>query len=481
MHVFSPLEVMLTEEEFLQPGRATYMTEHVMGNDGTIYRHWAVSAGRKCLIKTGTTGFKANAAPTMLKETLEPLAYGHRIPMQMLVDIIAFFKQVMKDPTISGSTATHAHGNYEAMAHIVWNETTQSYRVAIPTQVVSKAAVTYTNDHIDHDCEHIILDIHSHNTMGAFFSGTDEADDKGGTRISGVAGNLDRANPNLIWRFNLHNKKTDMKLEEIFEVNEVANPVPTEWMDKVSVRTYTPYTPYTPKGNYGAGTYSGSAGNYGAGTRSDVAGALDSRVGDKRLGKFGSSAAEKAANKWGAGGYPQTLAEIQEELDALGVDGTPFLGDAYESLVRDYDDYGQYSPPASGRNNFSNGGRGTARTGRSSASYINGLVDEVKSLSSEDIVNIVVELTSDMDVVELSTEGIYVVAEEVGAKEAIGDIISAFIHPSDEAEIHALISTTFQEINDIDEENVKRWEENNGVIGTEVAVVTENSNEPIKH
>ena len=40
--------------------------------------------------------------------------------------------------------------------------------------------------------EHMIMDLHSHGLTEAFFSRTDNKDDRGATKIAGVIGNLDK-------------------------------------------------------------------------------------------------------------------------------------------------------------------------------------------------------------------------------------------------------------------------------------------------
>jgi len=40
--------------------------------------------------------------------------------------------------------------------------------------------------------EHMVMDLHSHGLTEAFFSRTDNKDDRGATKIAGVIGNLDK-------------------------------------------------------------------------------------------------------------------------------------------------------------------------------------------------------------------------------------------------------------------------------------------------
>lgn len=225
------MSVLVTEEAFLAATPELLQTPivNVLGNDGQMYVYSRFSLGRSMLIASTKTTL-SNGKPSILKEELQPLAFGNKIPSAMLDKILAFFKEVMEMTGSSGK-----HGEYEAMAHIVWNTRTKSYRIAIPKQKVSKAAVTYTWEHVDEDYETVIFDIHSHNTMDAFFSGTDEADDRSYIGISGVAGRLN-TDAKLIWRFNAFKQKVKMEYGDIFDAPEKsAMPEMQEWMDKVTI------------------------------------------------------------------------------------------------------------------------------------------------------------------------------------------------------------------------------------------------------
>lgn len=72
--------------------------------------------------------------------------------------------------------------------------------------------------------------------MGAFFSGTDDNDDRASCAISGVVGKLS-TNPELVFRFNLpgggKESKIEMKMNEIFEEAVPPSEVPAEWLAQV--------------------------------------------------------------------------------------------------------------------------------------------------------------------------------------------------------------------------------------------------------
>lgn len=72
--------------------------------------------------------------------------------------------------------------------------------------------------------------------MGAFFSGTDNNDDRGAIGFSGVFGNLDKAEPGTVWRFNYYDRKFEAKLTDIFETPQHPSiEIPDEWIEQVKV------------------------------------------------------------------------------------------------------------------------------------------------------------------------------------------------------------------------------------------------------
>ena len=244
------MSALITEEAFFTGGDVLQNPEvYVLANDGALYQYHQFSMGRSALTKIADTPIRTNGGKSLLKPYLKTLVNDKKIPIEMLENIVEFFKRVMTMTKGSGG-----HGEYEAMAHIVWNKRTESYRVAIPKQKVSKAAVTYDWSHVTAD-EEVILDIHSHNTMGAFFSGTDERDDSTYVGISGVAGELNKAEPKLIWRFNAYKTKVSLALEDIFAVPEKqVSPEVNDWMGNVEVQTYAPAYKNPTSKVYGGGS-----------------------------------------------------------------------------------------------------------------------------------------------------------------------------------------------------------------------------------
>jgi len=72
--------------------------------------------------------------------------------------------------------------------------------------------------------------------MGAFYSGTDDANDAMGIYYSGVLGQLDKPSPASVLRFNMLKDKRPCKLSDIFDMSEREVQIPPEWLDKVEVQ-----------------------------------------------------------------------------------------------------------------------------------------------------------------------------------------------------------------------------------------------------
>jgi PRTRC genetic system protein A len=80
----------------------------------------------------------------------------------------------------------------------------------------SKASATFE------DCapaDAILFEAHSHNTMGAFFSGTDNAFEQH-FRFYAVVGNLDRPKPAVAFRLGVYGYHFPLRLSQLFDFSE---------------------------------------------------------------------------------------------------------------------------------------------------------------------------------------------------------------------------------------------------------------------
>jgi hypothetical protein len=150
-----------------------------------------------------------------------------RIPAELMMKVFAFFRHFI---TVDG-------GEKEALLNIYWDKLNREYIIDIPEQVVTKASVNscisekFTDDRYIH-----YMDVHSHNTMDAFFSPADDHDEKA-TRLYTVVGRLNKCVPEVKTRISNGGKFLEIEPAEVFE--HIGSPFPKEWADKV--RFWNPY------------------------------------------------------------------------------------------------------------------------------------------------------------------------------------------------------------------------------------------------
>lgn len=237
------ISCLVQPHEFEEALKTTYSEIYVAAQDG-YYKHMKLRGGRHIRLKVDELPKTSKVAEVKaIEEELNFLPAG-KVPYEYLEQIVHFFKEVMR----------LKKADYEAHAWILWSKE-KGYYISVPKQTVSKAAVqfSYDEDALPSDSI-IVVDIHSHNTMGAFYSGTDNNNDKNGVYYSGVVGKLDQATPQIVFRFNMHEVKVECKIADIFETppKKVIS-IPSEWMDQVEVRAVT-----TPKGKEsGTGIFGG--------------------------------------------------------------------------------------------------------------------------------------------------------------------------------------------------------------------------------
>lgn len=128
-----------------------------------------------------------------------------KIPKQILVAICQFFSYVAEDFEV------------EALVQIGFNPYEGEYFVRIPQQIVSKAAVTTEDIPMSTPEMYYVMDIHSHNTMPAFFSSIDNADEKA-NRVYGVVGGFGGV-PEMKLRAATGGKFVSIALSDVFEEN----------------------------------------------------------------------------------------------------------------------------------------------------------------------------------------------------------------------------------------------------------------------
>lgn len=89
----------------------------------------------------------------------------------------------------------------EAAAALLWNHQERTWRIEYPETVGEATAsrISYRTVEPGPD-ESLAIDVHSHGHLDAFFSETDNEDDRGSVKISAVFGNMDQPRPTVAFR-----------------------------------------------------------------------------------------------------------------------------------------------------------------------------------------------------------------------------------------------------------------------------------------
>lgn len=96
----------------------------------------------------------------------------------------------------------------EQQYFITWDGA--SYQLLIPPQEAGEMRVRY-----EIDTQAMLVDLHSHHHMPAFWSATDDRDDRG-LSISGVIGRLNTDRPEIVIRANVYGHRQRLPLAAIF-------------------------------------------------------------------------------------------------------------------------------------------------------------------------------------------------------------------------------------------------------------------------
>ncbi|WP_218624923.1 MULTISPECIES: hypothetical protein [unclassified Sporosarcina] len=208
------------EEAESHPGNISY----VPGQDGHLYEVRKSPFGRMI-------------AKTSYVPQLEQVESGFtfdlpKIPRTILANILSFFKAYTRK------------GNYEVMIRVYWDQQEELYVVECPMQTV-------TGTHID--CRYgdefmgrnslrymVVLEIHSHNVMRAFFSSTDDHDEQR-YGLYAVVGRLNRPIPEILLRAKSNEHSVIVPASDVFEldINGVQEGYPLDWDEKVTLKGWS--------------------------------------------------------------------------------------------------------------------------------------------------------------------------------------------------------------------------------------------------
>lgn len=121
------------------------------------------------------------------KPSIIPVPYGQ------VSEVMRFgFGKLSKAMVAQFIEQARARCPNECAAWVVWNQRTNEWRLMMLEETsVGPGHVNVNLPTLEED-EHMVMDLHSHGLTEAFFSRTDNKDDRGATKIAGVIGNLDK-------------------------------------------------------------------------------------------------------------------------------------------------------------------------------------------------------------------------------------------------------------------------------------------------
>lgn len=143
-----------------------------------------------------------------------------KIPKAILDQVVSFFR--------------YLSGKYriEAYLQIFWNPSTMMYYVTCPQQIATQARVKYDQDPSIPDDHILVCEIHSHNTMPAFFSKQDDEDELSrGNRFFGVIGGLRDQEYGFTLSFVSNGSRVFIPEAELFEQHNF----PDTWLSRIEI------------------------------------------------------------------------------------------------------------------------------------------------------------------------------------------------------------------------------------------------------
>lgn len=177
--------------------------KYIMGEDGLVYEMRSTDVGDFFVQAKKVTG------AAKVKEGFS--LNVPKLPFRLLLQAVSFFRDVCTE-----------FNNDEAMLQYWFDKETKEFFADCVQQTTNKVHVTYLrNKELEEDPNKVlVMDIHSHNTMDAFFSGTDDASEQE-TRTYGVIGRLDQEIPAFKFRISVEGTFKEIAVNQIFEMPKV--------------------------------------------------------------------------------------------------------------------------------------------------------------------------------------------------------------------------------------------------------------------
>lgn len=145
-----------------------------------------------------------------------------KIPLSLLWQAVAFFRKVYE-----------LHHS-EAIVRVVYDRRTKRYLLDCPPQEVSAAHCGFDRTRIPAHCI-MVAEIHSHGSLAAGFSGTDDKDELA-DRFYGIVGKVGEFFPETCFRVSIGGKRLSVEVADLFDVERdpmLGAKFPVGWLDQV--------------------------------------------------------------------------------------------------------------------------------------------------------------------------------------------------------------------------------------------------------
>jgi len=142
------------------------------------------------------------------------------IPGSLLATTVEFFRAVYQEKSEA-----------EAFLQFFYDREKEEYFLHCPVQLVSGAMVRFKRDP-EMEARHLlVMDIHSHNSMPAFFSTIDDADEQE-DRLYGVIGHVHHRIPQMEFRMGCAGRFVALDGRSLFTRPEAPMAWPKEWLER---------------------------------------------------------------------------------------------------------------------------------------------------------------------------------------------------------------------------------------------------------
>jgi PRTRC genetic system protein A len=149
-----------------------------------------------------------------------------KIPGELLAQAITFFRDYCRNEV-----------ELEVMINFFYHPKTQEYIVDCPIQEVSKGHIKFEELSYEQEGFIEVLQLHSHNSMNAYFSEVDNNDEKR-FLLYGVIGRVDQERPSMKLRAGVNGHFYDLPLGYVFQEPSLTKRAdyPLIWHKSVSIK-----------------------------------------------------------------------------------------------------------------------------------------------------------------------------------------------------------------------------------------------------